>query len=1686
MKVSSRKSLSVLSLTVKLALLVALFALDVHAQTGGSTPLGLSPGSPAGSYPLSDFESVNLYNGGLNFRLPLLTINGRGATGYSLPLHIEQKWSVSKEINPGHSAYYFAHSSWWSEDYGNARTLDVGRLQVRRGGTTDFYGPNCGGYRYRKTLTRITFTAPDGTEYELRDQLTGGQPFLPAACSSGFNRQKIFVTADGTSATYISDEDIIDAYWYSEAGEDEFRTSGYMMLHDGTRFRLDNGNITWMRDRNGNKITFTYDYLRRVTAITDSLNRQVTVAYDIDSGNFTFYDQISFKGFGGAARTIKIGHCARSAAMRSDITVPNPLFPGLTGTDNSNPAIINYVELPDGRRYQLQYDAYANIARVVLPTGGAIEYDWANGLTDGVASGLFSIGGDKFVYRRVVERRLYPNGGSGSGYESKMIYSRPETTTTNAGYVAVDQYNSSGSLLGRSQHYFYGSPRASFGQKQTDYPTWQDGREYRTDTFDTDGATLKRRVDTTFEQRALVSWWTGGASTAPPNDVRPIEVITTLADSNQVSRQTFGYDDSVPFSNRNNVKEYDFGNGSFGGLMRETRTTYLTNSSYTGTNVHIRNLITQVSTYDDGGTERARATTEYDNYAGDQNHAGLVNRSGISGFDSTFGVSYLTRGNATANTSYLLINGTVTSSVSSYAQYDIAGNSVKTIDARGNPTYLYYDDCFGAPNGEARTNTAPSELGGLSSFALVSKVTNALNQSSYGQFDYYLSSPVDGEDANGIVASGYYNDLLDRPTQVRRAVNTVTENRSTFSYDDTNRTITTASDLNSNTDGGLISKLIYDQLGRTIETRQYEGGTNYIAKQTQYDFFGRAYRFSNPFRPWQGESAVWTTSAFDALGRVLSVTTPDGSAVTTSYLGNSATVTDQAGKARKSVTDGLGRLVSVYEDPSGLNYQTDYAYDTLDNLTTVTQGAQTRSFIYNSLKRLVSATNPESGGVTYDYDDNGNLLHKIDARNITTTFTYDALNRVTSRSFNDSPQTPTANYFYDSQSLPSGAPSFNRGQATGKLVAVTYGGGTAGTYRGYDEMGRVVRQYQRTDDVDYLVEASYYANSAMQNETYPNVPGASDRRVVSFTNDSAGRLASLSTASTTYGGNASVSSIGYASHNQPSTESYGNGLIHATTYNNRLQPNEIKLGTTLAPTSIADLVYNYGTTNNNGNVQSVSYTGGGLSYTQTFAYDQVNRLSTSQENSGSSWSQTNGYDRYGNRWINLGGGSQSLYFSTTTNRITSGGYTYDSGGNLTSDGVHSYAFNAENKISKVDGVAAYNYDGEGRRVRKLIGDNLIFVYDIRGQQIAEFGGEKGFLTKEYIYGADGVVATIEPNDTKNGTRYLTADHLGSPRVVTNSSAGVVSRHDYKPFGEELGVGTGGRTTGQGYGVADGVRQQFTSKERDLETGLDFFLARYYSSSQGRFTSPDPLYVTAGRLNAPQTWNLYSYVGNNPLAYADPTGMDIIRLGQHTDDQIKNELKEIERKKAEIDKDKSKSKEQKNAEKEKLNARANTLKLEREGNHMVAAMLKALPASERSNKSVSDFVMTTDTQNDLNNWQDLQSDVGDPQKVAAMANTAAGKNMFVLMDTKFSNKIFINAQAPNIKQALAGQSDFIAYGATSIRHEEVHGAGNSSEVDAYTKQRDVLDKMPGAFSNPEVHRRFREYINSEIKKNGGKP
>ncbi len=208
------------------------------------------------------------------------------------------------------------------------------------------------------------------------------------------------------------------------------------------------------------------------------------------------------------------------------------------------------------------------------------------------------------------------------------------------------------------------------------------------------------------------------------------------------------------------------------------------------------------------------------------------------------------------------------------------------------------------------------------------------------------------------------------------------------------------------------------------------------------------------------------------------------------------------------------------------------------------------------------------------------------------------------------------------------------------------------------------------------------------------------------------------------------------------------------------------------------------------------------------------------------------------------------------------------------------AYDAENRqVSESNTIgnpaANYYYDGVGQRVLKWIagGGMTLYIYDALGQLAAEYGPAANTLSKEYIRFNAQILAIENAGPAPCRTCYLSYDHLGSVRMVTDENATVIARHDYLPFGEEIPGNVAGRSNQFGPGL-DNVNQKFTGQERDMETGLDFFQARYFSGAMGRFTSPDPMNAGADLTN-PQTWNGYAYVGNNPLNAVDPMGMDPI-------------------------------------------------------------------------------------------------------------------------------------------------------------------------------------------------------------------
>lgn len=516
----------------------------------------------------------------------------------------------------------------------------------------------------------------------------------------------------------------------------------------------------------------------------------------------------------------------------------------------------------------------------------------------------------------------------------------------------------------------------------------------------------------------------------------------------------------------------------------------------------------------------------------------------------------------------------------------------------------------------------------------------------------------------------------------------------------------------------------------------------------------------------------------------------------------------------------------------------------------------------------LSATDPVTGNTDwsakYEYDDNGNITKTTDAKNKYVEATYDHLNRITLRNYEDTAM-PDVSFYYDGRGL-GGVPSYSNGKTT-KVTSSA----SETKYMTFDVFGHLLTHRQTTDGNNYDTAYSYNIAGALIEETYPS------GRKVTNTLDQDGELSSLSSQKSGGISKTYLSNISRNAAGSITSMKLGTGRWENAAYNSREQIMQIGLGNSTADTGLLKLEYKYDTTttshDNNGSMREQKITvptvgsNSGFTATQTYTYDDLNRLLSATENISSSqtWKQTFEYDRYGNRRFNTSGSNTTTLgscsaavcnptISTSTNRISQSGYNYDANGNVTVDGSgNQFSYDAENhqkevKDSSNNSLGTYIYDGDGRRVKKVAGsETTIFVYDAGGQMVAEYS----------------TVTATTPQ-----VSYLTQDHLGSPRVITNENGAVTSRKDFSAFGEESTASQ--RSSSLGY-QAPNIRKDYTGYEKDAESGLEFAQARYYNPTHGRFTSVDPMTASATIKN-PQTFNRYSYVLNSPYKFVDPLGL----------------------------------------------------------------------------------------------------------------------------------------------------------------------------------------------------------------------
>ena len=328
------------------------------------------------------------------------------------------------------------------------------------------------------------------------------------------------------------------------------------------------------------------------------------------------------------------------------------------------------------------------------------------------------------------------------------------------------------------------------------------------------------------------------------------------------------------------------------------------------------------------------------------------------------------------------------------------------------------------------------------------------------------------------------------------------------------------------------------------------------------------------------------------------------------------------------------------------------------------------------------------------------------------------------------------------------------------------------------------------------------------------------------------------------------------------------GLNITDTYNNRLQPLEFK-GSSTGGNAI-DITYSFvdsTTLKNAGHVLSIT-NNLNSSRTQSFSYDQVNRIlsaGTSATTGTYCWGYQFSYDAWGNLTSQAGWApTYNACTETVMNTVTADGnnhisaFGYDASGNAVGDGTYTYAWNAESQLKSAAGVN-YLYDGAGRRLSKSNGK--LYWYGAGDEILAE-SNASGTMTAEYIFFGGRRVSMLPAGST---AQYYVEDFLGSSRVVTNNAGSVCYDADLTPFGGERAYTNS--CTQNSY--------KFEGKERDTETGNDDFGARSYSNRFGRWLSTDwsavPVAVPYANLTNPQTLNLYSMVADDPESFADLDG-----------------------------------------------------------------------------------------------------------------------------------------------------------------------------------------------------------------------
>ncbi|HEV7163792.1 MAG TPA: RHS repeat-associated core domain-containing protein [Gammaproteobacteria bacterium] len=1435
----------------------------------------------------SAVDSVDLQTGRLLIHLPLPILSpqrgGRLNVGFSL-IGNAPIWSVVTQDGPFNSSCQNVTGTTtgcWTPNFGN-RNTNLGHFPNGQGDTTQLEWSldvqfnrqvvtefNAAGRAISATESDHFLTTPDGGNHHLQDISPAGDGSQWMTIDgTGY---KVFLGSKNTLGIYTAGT-IIDRTGNSYALS--FRSYGCSGTpQTGERICNNATQTTQIEDVDGNLYTLVNPNSGGLEAGMDTRGvvlptqgAQGTASTACPSGTSASSFAFSYLGYQGSLQTIT--ECYAIFAMSTGFGQP-----GIAEYSNTNgPRLLTAAIMPDGLKYTFGYDSYGNLTSIGLPQGGTISYTWQT-----LNFALGSCGNAAQLSRGVQTRTLNDNNGHSYTWTYSYRPLNGDGTITNT--VTDPNGNDSDAVFSE-----YSTPQggnvpgatACSGLVQTATRVYSGSGSTRALLAETDvqyqAQAMQADRDSTTDSTPIV-----GNVYATTTTTR--DAVTGLV-KKVVRTPDLGLGAGKPTLGETlQNKIYDWGRGAPGPLLQEADTTYMWQIDNRYLTAGILDIPASIVVKDGNGNRIGEADDTYDA------PANLI----ASGVTLQHGPApNSVRGNLSSIATFLNTGSGAGATVTKPFDFYDTGERVDDIQPANNAhrTKFTYDATGTYVIEVDMPSTTNSVLAGKPTVAHVIK----------SGYDFNTGLLTSSTDQNGNVSTFNYradNGLL---------VSAAHPDGGGTSYGYANNF--TTDEVQNNIAPGIHTDSVtqVDGLGRRLSQQTLTGGGN-VETDYSYDAFGRVSAVSNPHYAGAGPTDGQTRNQYDALGRLSEVIEADNSVLqktfsqTVSGVSGICTVaTDEQFRNRESCTDALGRLTAVIEDPmlasnpdaGGLNMETDYSYTTTANgstQVTITQKGEpgtaqalwrVHTQTLDSLGRLISATNPETGTLTYTYDNNGNVLTRTDGRNITATYTYDELNRLLRTAYNDG-KTQNALYLYDYPQTGSQISS----NTVGTVVA-TSTGGSRWFISSYDAMGRPTALYQCPGDSNgnpvncTSSTASYDLIGDMKSLSAP------DGRTINYTYDQTGWVQSAKDA----GGAVYVSAVNYAP-NGNMTAIVTPNFTYNYVYNNRFQPTQIAIGSSTQSLMVMD--YDYGAGNDNGNVLEITDELDD-SRSQSYTYDTLNRLRAANSGSATNatckqlrhsdfqctpgqdvWAESLSYDDWGNliSKTNIGGAGEQVSITVDAgNRISQyvnqAGQTllpsYDPAGNMTTDGVSTYSFDGWNRLVAA-GNTNYVYGPDSERWSKSVngGAAFLYYYGVNGQIIAD---QSGSAVTDYVYLGGARLAALRGN----AADYYLSDVLGSTAKVVDQNGKLLDDQEFYPFGGSV-PGVGGIKTGNYF--------QFTGQPRDVETGLDYFGARYYSNVLGRWVSADwspfPSPIPYASMTAPQSMNLYSYAENNPASSRDVNG-----------------------------------------------------------------------------------------------------------------------------------------------------------------------------------------------------------------------